>query len=450
MTGARPFTPSLHAETAKGGRRRGAFAGSFTQPAGDRRSRLLNTGFLPSPPSKFARPRYGAVWGAGLGSGLKRGIELDKVGRIVGGEMHLEGIDLAFEPGSFNVLLGRTRAGKTSLLRVMAGLDQPTSGAVRFDGRDVTRVDVRRRNVAMVYQQFVNYPSLTVYENIASPLRLARSLSKAEIDRRVRETAASLRIDALLDRLPAELSGGQQQRTAMARALVKDASLLLLDEPLANLDYKLREELRAEMRQIFRDRPAVIVYATTEPAEALLLGGRTAVIDEGRVAQVGPTLDVYRAPATSRVGRVFSDPQMNLWDVDVLGGEARLSPGVAVPLEGHLSALAPGRYRFGLRAHHLRLAPAAGAEARIAARIEVEEISGSETLVHATHDRLTVTAQVEGVHRHPLGTSVDLFFSPARLFAFGDDGRLVAAAPHDTKAPARSAAAPKKDAHGAH
>ncbi|MDY7227336.1 ABC transporter ATP-binding protein [Hyalangium rubrum] len=358
---------------------------------------------------------------------MKQGIELDKVGRVVGGEMHLADIDLKLEPGSFNILLGRTRAGKTSLLRLMAGLDRPTSGSIRFDGEDVTRRDVRQRNVAMVYQQFVNYPSLTVYENIASPLRLAGKLSAPELDRRVRDTAAALRLDPFLKRLPAELSGGQQQRTAMARALVKDASLLLLDEPLANLDYKLREELRTEMRQIFKDRPAVIVYATTEPSEALLLGGRTAVLHEGRLLQVGSTLDVYQSPATERVGQVFSDPQMSLWDVEVTGAEARLSPTVALPLAGHLKALAPGRYRLGLRAHHVRLSPASDTDVRIPARVEVEEVSGSETLIHATHGGLSLTAQVEGIHRHPYGTELDLFIAPSRVFAFGPEGRLVAA-----------------------
>jgi glycerol transport system ATP-binding protein len=226
----------------------------------------------------------------------------------------------------------------------------------------------------------------------------------------------------------------------MARALVKDASLLLLDEPLANLDYKLREELRTEMRQIFKDRPAVIVYATTEPTEALLLGGRTAVLDEGRLLQVGPTLEVYQAPATERVGQVFSDPQMNLWEVEVSGAEARLSPEVAVPLEGHLRTLQPGRYRLGLRAHHLRLAPAPATDVRLPARVEVEEVSGSETLIHATHGRLSLTAQVEGIHRHPYGTQLELFFSPARLFAFSLEGRLVSAPP----------ASSQEAAHGTH
>jgi glycerol transport system ATP-binding protein len=360
---------------------------------------------------------------------LRHGIELDNVTRMAGGEMHLADIQLALEPGSFNILLGRTRAGKTSLLRLMAGLDRPTSGTLRFNGVDVTRWDVRRREVAMVYQQFVNYPSLTVYENIASPLRLAGKLGKPEIDKRVRETAAVLRLEPFLQRLPAELSGGQQQRTAMARALVKDAPLLLLDEPLANLDYKLREELRTEMRQIFQNRPAVIVYATTEPTEALLLGGRTSVLHEGRLLQTGATLDVYQSPATEQVGQVFSDPQMSLWAVEVSGTEVRLSPELAFPLSGHLKALAPGPYRLGLRAHHLRLAPASGSDIRLPVHVEVEEISGSETLIHATHGRHSLSAQVEGVHRHAFGAALDFFFSPSRMFAFGPDGRLVAAPP---------------------
>jgi glycerol transport system ATP-binding protein len=361
---------------------------------------------------------------------VKHGIELDQVTRVVDGETHLADITLRLEPGSFNVLLGRTRAGKTSLLRLLAGLDRPTSGRLRANGTDVTHTDVRRRDVAMVYQQFVNYPSLTVYENIASPLRLAGRLGKQDLDRRVRETAAALRLEPYLDRLPAELSGGQQQRTALARALAKDASLLLLDEPLANLDYKLREELRLEIRQLFRDRPAVVVYATTEPTEALLLGGRTAVLHEGRVLQVGQTLEVYQAPATERVGQVFSDPQMNLWELEVTtGAGARLSPEVTFPLSRHLRGLAPGRYRLGLRAHHLRLAPASPEDVRIPAHVEVEELSGSETLLHAAHGGLSLTAQVEGVHRHPYGAPVELFASPSRMFVFGPEGRLVAAPP---------------------
>ncbi|MBW2585069.1 MAG: ABC transporter ATP-binding protein, partial [Deltaproteobacteria bacterium] len=174
------------------------------------------------------------------------GLSLQNIDKIVGREIHLKDVNLEFERGSRNVLLGRTLSGKTSLLRIISGLDRPTRGKILIDGKDVTGVSVRKRSVAMVYQQFINYPSLTVYKNIASPLKIAR-VKKTEIDRRVREIAEMLHIEDLLDRLPNELSGGQQQRTAIARALVKDTDLLLLDEPLVNLDYKLREELRVEL-----------------------------------------------------------------------------------------------------------------------------------------------------------------------------------------------------------
>ena len=202
---------------------------------------------------------------------------LDGIGLTSGAGTIIDRVSLTLERGSMNVLLGPTLAGKTTLMRLMAGLDQPSSGRLLLDGKDVTGLHVRKRSVAMVYQQFVNYPSLTVFENIASPLRVAR-LPKAEIETRVREAARLLRLEPMLQRLPAQLSGGQQQRTAIARALVKRADVVLLDEPLANLDYKLREELRDQLPPIFASTNAILVYATTEPTEALLLGGQTATL----------------------------------------------------------------------------------------------------------------------------------------------------------------------------
>ncbi|MDG2571305.1 ABC transporter ATP-binding protein, partial [Vibrio parahaemolyticus] len=215
-------------------------------------------------------------------------LALEGVSRKVGAATHIDDVNLTLERGSLNVLLGATLAGKTSLMRLMAGLDVPASGRVLVDGQDVTGWPVQRRSVAMVYQQFINYPSLDVFENIASPLRVAK-LPRAEIDKRVREAAKLLKLEPYLDRKPLNLSGGQQQRTAIARALVKRADLVLLDEPLANLDYKLREELREELPRVFAASGAVFVYATTEPSEALLLGGNTATLFEGRVTQFGPT-----------------------------------------------------------------------------------------------------------------------------------------------------------------
>jgi glycerol transport system ATP-binding protein len=351
---------------------------------------------------------------------------LENVSKLVGRETHIDGVDLQLEPGAPVVLLGRTLAGKTTLIRLMAGLDRPTKGRIVVDGHDVTGVSVRKRNVAMVYQQFINYPSFTVYDNIASPLRRA-GLAKAEIDRKVREAAAILRIEPLLDRLPDELSGGQQQRTALARALVKDADLLLLDEPLMNLDYKLREELRGELQTIFSGRKSIVVYATTEPLEALLIGGTTVILDQGKALQVGPTLDVYHNPASVRVGEVFSDPPMNLVAGRVEAGHLRLDGDIIVPRVGHLADLATGSYRFGIRANHLFVVREMPDLVFFDATVELAEISGSETFIHAARGGFSWVVQEEGVHSFSLGQTVRVFLNPSDVFVFDEAGRLVAA-----------------------
>src|SRR3954449_10245601 len=350
---------------------------------------------------------------------------LERISRVVGDETHLHELSLKLEPGSLNVLFGPTLAGKTSLMRVMAGLDRPSSGRVIWDGRDVTGVSVRRRQVAMVYQQFVNYPSFTVYDNIASPLKLA-GLPKAEIDRKVREAASIMHIDGLLKRLPAELSGGQQQRTAIARALVKEAGLLLLDEPLVNLDYKLREELRAEMRELFARQRTTVVYATTEPLEALIMGGEVIVMDEGRVLQTGATIQVYHQPGSLRVAAVYSAPPMNTLSVTVEQGVARGRSGFAISLTGHLGVLATGQHTLGVRANHLSIRRRHEAELAVDATVELAEISGSETFIHVRNGDLHWVVQEEGVHEYGLHQPIQVYLDPARLYAFDRGGTLEA------------------------
>jgi len=353
------------------------------------------------------------------------GLRLQNIDKIVGRETHLKDISLEFEPGSRNIILGRTLAGKTSLLRIMAGLDRPTTGKLFIDDHDVTGVSVRNRSIAMVYQQFINYPSLTVYKNIASPLKIA-GFNASEIDQRVRKTAAILHIDDLLDRLPTELSGGQQQRTAIARALVKEADLLLLDEPLVNLDFKLREELRLELQEIFTRRKAIVVYTTTEPAEALMMGGNIVVIDEGRILQTGLTSDVYQNPVTVKVADVFSDPPINYLNGVVTADAIRLGHGIDIPLHGHLSSLQEGRYQFGVRANHLFLSRTSDAEVEIRTTIELSEINGSETFIHVNYDKSMLVVQQNGVHSYRLGDPITLFVNPHYLLAYNEDGLMVA------------------------
>ncbi|QFU16047.1 ABC transporter ATP-binding protein [Microvirga thermotolerans] len=351
---------------------------------------------------------------------------LDSVTKTVGAQTHIADVSLALERGSLNVLLGATLAGKTSLMRLMAGLDAPTQGRVLVNGNDVTGWPVQRRSVAMVYQQFINYPSFSVYENIASPLRVA-GLPRHEIDVRVREAAKLLKLEPYLDRRPLTLSGGQQQRTAIARALVKRADLVLLDEPLANLDYKLREELREELPRVFAASGAIFVYATTEPSEALLLGGNTATLFEGRVTQFGPTPQVYRHPSDITTARVFSDPPLNTLGIRKERGAVSLSTGGDVRAAGILAAVPDGTYTLGFRAHHLALDPPQGEAIPIAAAVSVAEIAGSESFVHLDAGHHRFVALVPGVKRLEPGAPVTAFVDLRHVFLFDGSGRLAAA-----------------------
>jgi glycerol transport system ATP-binding protein len=346
---------------------------------------------------------------------------LERIEQRVGASTHLYPLDLTLVPRAVTVLLGATQAGKTTLMRVMAGLDAPAKGRVLADGVDVTGKPVRERNVAMVYQQFINYPSMTVANNIASPLKLRK---ERNIDARVAELAAKLHIEPFLNRLPAELSGGQQQRVALARALAKNAPLMLLDEPLVNLDYKLREELRDELSQLFAAGASTVVYATTEPTEALLLGGYTAVMDAGELLQYGATAEVFHRPLSIRVARAFSDPPMNL-----IAGRAEAA-GVALPGGVRLALALPAArsdaLTVGVRAGVLRVRQRPG-DVALPGRVELAEISGSDTFVHVDTSIGELVAQLTGVHLFALGASVTLYLDPAQAYVFGADGQLLVA-----------------------
>lgn len=355
-------------------------------------------------------------------------LELRNAAKMVGGEYHIHPTDLLLKRGTLNVLLGPTLSGKTSLMRLMAGLDRPTSGSVHFDGVDVTGVRVQKRNVAMVYQQFINYPALTVYENIASPMRIGRK-DAATIDREVRKAAELLRLTPYLDRTPLNLSGGQQQRTALARALVKNADLVLMDEPLANLDYKLREELREELPKIFAQSGAIFVYATTEPSEALLLGGNTATLSEGRITQFAPTIDVYRQPADLVTARIFADPPLNFVEVTKSEGAFRREGAGVLPVPAHLAATPDGPMSIAFHPHHLGLHPQTANAAPLRARTLVSEITGSESFVHLDYDGVRWVMLAHGIHNIDPDTEIEVFVDTRHLMAFDRSGRAIALAP---------------------
>ena len=361
-------------------------------------------------------------------------LTMQGISQRVGAATHLFPLDLNLQPGAVTVLLGATQAGKTSLMRLMAGLDRPTTGVLRVDGVAVTGLAVRHRNVSMVYQQFINYPSMTVFDNIASPLKLRGKLSRSGLRAQVLALADKLHIDMHLDKLPAQLSGGQQQRVALARALAKNAPLMLLDEPLVNLDYKLREELREELTQLFGSGDSTVVYATTEPAEALLLGGYTAVLDAGELLQYGPTAAVFHHPANLRVARAFSDPPMNLLPglghgtrielmAGVMSSAAAGTPSGSAP---SLELTASGKVTVGVRANALQLRASPGALA-IRGKVELAEIAGSDTFVHVHSAVGPLVAQLTGVHVFELGTAITLYLRAAEAYVFDAQGLLLLA-----------------------
>jgi glycerol transport system ATP-binding protein len=350
-------------------------------------------------------------------------LELRNIAKQVGADVHIHPVNLTLTEGSFNVLLGTTLAGKTTLMQLMAGIQKPSSGTLLFHGKDVTGVPVQKRNVSMVYQQFINYPNFTVYDNIASPLRVA-GLDNAEIDRRVAKAAELLRLTPMLKRRPAELSGGQQQRTAIARAIVKDSDLILLDEPLANLDYKLREELRDELPRLFANRNAIVVYATTEPVEALLFGGNTATLHEGRVTQFGPTSEIYRRPRNLLTAQVFSDPPINTARVTKRGGHILL--GTNRWTAGRFAkSLADGDYTMGLRPHHISPVPQTNGAPSVEGRVLVTELSGSESVIHFDLNGRTWVSQSHGIHPFEVGSTARLYLDIDQSLFFGAKDELI-------------------------
>ncbi|WP_284165604.1 ABC transporter ATP-binding protein [Frigidibacter sp. SD6-1] len=352
-------------------------------------------------------------------------LELQAVTKRVGQAVHIKETSLVFEPGRFNVLLGETGSGKTSLIKLMAGLDRLASGKLLMNGRDVTGLSPQKRNISLVHQFFVNYPHMTVFENIASPLRVA-GLAASEIQGRVEAAADVLKLRPMLKRRPHELSGGQQQRTALARAIAKESTAVFLDEPLANLDYKLREELRDQLPELFAGRGAVVVYATSEPAEALMLGGMTALMQDGRVTQFGPTAQIYRRPNTLVSARVFSDPPINAAPATKTGDRMRLTAGAEWPLAGAAASLADGPYTVAVRPHHVRPMHAEASEVKLTGPIMVTELSGSESSAHFRLGEDTWVSLAPGVHPFEVGAAHAFYMDPANCFYFAPDGALVA------------------------
>lgn len=347
------------------------------------------------------------------------GIELRQVSKLTEGVQYIENLDMTVEDETFLAIVAPTFTGKTPLLRLISGIEPPDSGQIFVDGVDVTNVHVRKRNVAMVHQQFVNYPSFTVYENIASPLRVAR-VDKKEIDRRVREVAEQLKITPLLDRYPEEVSGGQQQRVAIARALVKDARIVLLDEPLGNLDYKLREDLRVELKNLAAQRGSIFIYATPEPIDALTMASHVAIMHDRQIIQYGAMQDVYLRPNHIKSGEYFSDPPMNFFACHVDGTHAIISDEFKIPLADMDLSLSSGTYMLGIRPHHITVVESESDKTGVLvnAVVELSEIVGSDTTLHLVHNGLNFIALSQAFETYQLDQHITVNFDPRQIHVF--------------------------------
>lgn len=374
-------------------------------------------------------------------------LRAESISKSYGGDVVLEDLSLQVEAGSFCALLGATGVGKTTLLRILAGIEKPDSGRVYYDDVDVTEVSVQDRPIAFVYQQFVNYPSMTLFENIASPLRVSKNrLLESEIGEKVNQVAGTLGLQDVLQHLPEQVSGGQKQRCAIARALVKEARFIFMDAPLANLDYKLREELRSELKQIFggvtnsEDRSSdpehlrlsgAVICATPEPIDVLMMASHVAFLHNRNVLQFGDVQEVYQHPAHAAVASYFSYPRMNLIECTVTrqDGHSVLKVTDELKIEVGLGreCLGDDRYLLGIRPHHLDMRPARGRMVPFNAEVELAEVVGSNTELHLKHGEVRMTLFMDRVERFAVGDKVTPCIDPSQIYLFdAATGKFVA------------------------
>ena len=347
----------------------------------------------------------------------KRGaVKLAGVGKSFGATKVLQEVDLSIRPGEFFSLLGPSGSGKTTTLRIIAGLETATEGFVHLDGVDATLLPPGDRDVAMVFQSYALYPHMTVFDNIAFPLKMIRT-PKAEIDTAVREAAARVRIDHLLERRPGQLSGGQQQRVALARAIVRKPALFLLDEPLSNLDAKLRVETRVELRRLQRALDVTAVYVTHDQEEAMSMSDRLAIFMDGRIVQIGTPEEVYRRPASVEVAAFLGNPPMNVLPARLTAGHALVGDArIATP---HLAGLGEREVMLGVRPSEIVL----GATG-VSATVTLCELLGEDVIVDLDVGGVLVRAKAAGRERIAEGARVHAGFDARKLHVFDRAGGL--------------------------
>jgi sn-glycerol 3-phosphate transport system ATP-binding protein len=365
--------------------------------------------------------------------------EVSKV--FPGGATAVDTLNLLVHDGEFLVLVGPSGCGKTTALRMVAGLDEPTSGAIAIGESVVNGVPPQDRDVAMVFQSYALYPHQTVAQNLAFGLR-QRKVDKEVVRQRVREVSELLALEELMERKPSQLSGGQRQRVAMGRALARSPQVFLLDEPLSNLDAQLRTQLRSELRRIHQLRPTTSIYVTHDQVEAMTLGDRVAVMNQGHLLQLGTPQEIYGSPANVFVASFIGSPPMNL-----LRGRAHDGRVEAGALEVAMSGIPSGPLVVGIRPEAFHF-PQGSTEPAVDVQVEIVELLGHETILYGSirgerinavgseqglaplaTDRATIVARLDARRQPSVGESVSLAFSPDDLRLFdAESGEAVAGA----------------------
>ncbi|MEM3713404.1 MAG: ABC transporter ATP-binding protein [Nitrososphaeria archaeon] len=346
-------------------------------------------------------------------------VEVKNISKSFFGNKVLNDISFTIETGKFVALLGPSNAGKTTLLKIIAGVVSPDSGRIFFDDVDVTDLPPQKRNVGVIFQTFALYPNLTVYENIASPLRV-RKVPNKEIDSKVKEVSNLLKLEAVLNKKPNELSGGEAQRTALARALIKDAGIYLLDEPLTNLDYKLREVMSIELKNILKLKKSTIIYATPSPEEARLFSEYVIIMDKGKLLYYGPTQECFSMPPSVNIAKFCSVPSMNFIEANLIRKDDKLILEVPTKFKldvTHLNFLGDeNEYLIGIYPYDFHLFPKTQNSISINSELVLQEIAGSEMDVHFKwNDTLLVAYFPFVVH---LEKNFKIYLDPTDIFIY--------------------------------
>jgi len=344
-------------------------------------------------------------------------LALRGIHKLFGSTRVLHEIDIHLPDGEFLVLVGPSGCGKSTLMNVIAGLEEPSGGRVELGGKNITNAGPADRNISMVFQSYALYPNMTVAANIAFPLEM-RGVPKAERDKTVQRVSAMLQIGHLLDRRPRQLSGGQRQRVAIGRALAREPELFLFDEPLSNLDAKLRVDMRAEIKRLHLRTGVTTIYVTHDQVEAMTLGTRIAVLNEGRIQQLATPLEIYTRPANRFVAEFIGSPSINMFDATCdASGALRLPDGVVI---GALANGAAGQVKVGVRPEHLEIRD----DGQLPGRISLVEPTGPETYALVDLGHTEITVRMGGLPDLEMGAAVRVHVPPESLHVFAADTGL--------------------------